>query len=194
MLFCPYSVLFQLQTLKKNLSKHTEEDETILNNTYDPVQGSPRYTKNRRRENEVFKKANISHVGEEMSTASSGRKRSKRALPPPPSIQDEDESEKNALRSETKPSTGADSVQKRKGKKGKSRGGDDAGDTRAESENKDDLLQEYQRQIMQEEQAAIQKPQHKKQSERLQEVVVLNNEFEKKKKKRNLKESKKDER
>ncbi|KAM9466241.1 jouberin [Clarias gariepinus] len=183
----------ELQTLKKNLSKHTEEDETILNNTYDPVQGSPRYTKNRRRENEVFKKANISHVGEEMSTASSGRKRSKRALPPPPSIQDEDESEKNALWSETKPSTGADSVQKRKGKKGKSRGGDDAGDTRAESENKDDLLQEYQRQIMQEEQAAIQKPQHKKQSERLQEVVVLNNEFEKKKKKRNLKESKKDE-
>ncbi|XP_053489336.1 jouberin isoform X2 [Ictalurus furcatus] len=180
----------ELQTLRKNLTKDTEEDETILNNTYDPVQGSPRYTKNRRRENEVFTKANVSNVGEEMSTAISGRKKSKRALPPPPAVQDEHESEKNALRSEIKLPAAADLGEKRKGKKGKSRRDDDAGVTKAESERKNDLLKEYQQQITQEEQRVPKKTQQKQQNE-MQEIIVLNNEFEKKKK--NLKESKGDE-
>lgn len=191
-MFCPHSFLLQLQTLRKNLTKDIEEDETILNNTYDPVQGSPRYTKNKRVENDVFKKANISDEGKDMSTAVSGRKKSKRALPPPPPAQDEDESDKNALRSEIKLLAEADLGQKRKGKKGKSMRGDDAGVTKAESEREDDLLQEYQQQITQEEQRALKKGQQKKQSETLQEVIVLNNRFEKKKK--NLKECKGDER
>lgn len=180
----PHSVLLQLHTLKKNLTKDIEEDETILNNTFDPVQGSPRYTKNRRRENEVFKKANISNVDEEMPTPISGRKKSKRALPPPPPVQDEDESDKTGL----KPPAEADLGQKRKGKKWKSRKRDDAGVTKAESEREDDLLQEYQQQITQEEQRALKTPQKKKPSKTLQDVTVLNNEFEKKKK--NLKGSK----
>ncbi|KAK3537794.1 hypothetical protein QTP70_018932 [Hemibagrus guttatus] len=183
----------ELHTLKKNLTKDIEEDETILNNTYDPVQGSPRYTKNRRRENEVFKKANISNVGEEMPTAISGRKKSKRALPPLPPVQDKDESVKTALKSEIKPPAEADLGQKRKGKKGKSRNGDDAGVTKAESEREDDLLQEYQQQITQEEQRALKKTQQKKPSKTLQEITALNNEFEKKKKKKNLKGSKENE-
>lgn len=182
----PHSVLLQLHTLKKNLTKDIEEDETILSNTYDPVQGSPRYTKNRRRENEVYKKANISNVDEEMPTAISGRKKSKRALPPPPLVQDEDESEKTGLKLPAE----ADLGQKRKGKKGKSRKGDDAGVTKAESEREDDLLQEYQQQITQEDQRALKTPQKKKPSKTLQDVTVLNNEFEKKKKKKNLKGSK----
>lgn len=191
-MFCPRSALLQLQTLRRNLTKDTEEDETILNNTYDPVQGSPRYTKNKCREDEVFKKANISNVGEEMSITVSGRTKSKRALPPPP-VQDEGENDKTAPRSEIKLPAEADLGQKKKGKKGKSRRGDDAGVTKAETEREDDLLQEYQQQIAQEEQRALKKTQQKKQSETLQETVVLNNEFEKKKKKKNLKESKRDE-
>ncbi|XP_060790422.1 jouberin isoform X1 [Neoarius graeffei] len=179
----------ELKTLRKNLTKDTEEDETILKNTYDPVQGSPRYTKNRRRENEVFKKDNISDVGKEMSTGISGRKKSKRALPPPPG-QAEDDSDKNALRSEIKLPAEAGLGEKRKGKTEKSRRGDDDGVTKAEYEREDDLLQEYQQQITQEEQRALKKTQQKKRSETLQEVIVLNNEFEKKKKKKNLKERK----
>ncbi|KAK2843479.1 hypothetical protein Q7C36_011694 [Tachysurus vachellii] len=177
----------ELQTLKKNLTKDTGEDETILSNTYDPVQESPRYTKNRRRENEVFTKANISNVGEEMPTEISGRKKSKRALPPLPAAQDNDESDKTALKSEIKRPTEADLGKKKKGKKGKSRRGDDAGLTKAEFEREDDLLQEYQQQITQAEQRALKTPQQKKQSETHQEITLLNNEFEKKKKKKNLK-------
>lgn len=182
-------VLLQLQTLKKNLTKDTGEDETILSNTYDPVQESPRYTKNRRRENEVFTKANISNVGEEMPTEISGRKKSKRALPPLPAVQDKDDSDKTALKSEIKRPAEADLGQKKKGKKGKSRRGDDAGLTKAESEREDELLQEYQQQITQAEQRALKKP-----SETRQEITLLNNEFEKKKKKKNLKGTKGEER
>lgn len=141
----------------------------------------------------MFKKANISDVGEEMSTAISGRKKSKRALPPPP-VQAEDNSDTNALRSEIKLPAEADLGQKRKGKKEKSRRGDDAGVMKAEFEREDDLLQEYQQRITQEKQRALKKTQQKKQSGMLQEIIVLNNEFEKKKKKKNLKESKGDER
>ncbi|XP_027028556.1 jouberin [Tachysurus fulvidraco] len=177
----------ELQTLKKNLTKDTEEDETILSNTYDPVQESPRYTKNKRRENEVFTKANISNVGEEMPTEISERKKSKRALPPLPAVQDKDDSDKTAVKSEIKRPAEADLGQKKKGKKGKSRRGDDAGLTKAESEPEDELLQEYQQQITQAEQRALKKPQQKKPSETRQEITLLNNEFEKKKKKKNLK-------
>lgn len=184
----------QLQTLKKNLTKDIEEDETILSNTYDPVEGSPRYTKNKRRENEVFKKANISYEGDAISTAVSGSKKSKRALPPPP-VQNEYESDKNALRSEIKLHPEDNLGQKKKGKKGTSRRGDGGGGVaETESDREDDFLQEYQQQITQEEQKVRKKTQQKKQNETLQEITVLNNEFEKKKKKKIPKESKGNER
>lgn len=141
----------------------------------------------------MFKKDNISDVGKEMSTGISGRKKSKRALPLPPG-QAEDDSDKNALRSEIKLPAEAGLGEKRKGKTEKSRRGDDDGVTKAEFEREDDLLQEYQQQITQEEQRALKKTQQKKRSETLQEVIVLNNEFEKKKKKKNLKERKGEER
>ncbi|KAF7704498.1 hypothetical protein HF521_021570 [Silurus meridionalis] len=176
----------ELQTLRKNFTKDIEEDETILHNTYDPVQGSPRYTKNRRREKEVFKKANIGNEGEEMHTAPSEKRKSKRALPPSPLVQDEDESSKNALRSEVKYPAEADLGQKKKGKKGKNRRSDVA---KEESESENDLLQDYQQKITQEEQKALKK----QKSETLQEITVLNNDGEKKKKKKNLRESKGDE-
>ncbi|XP_017555368.1 jouberin [Pygocentrus nattereri] len=187
-----------LQTLSKNLdlSKTTEEDETILNNTYDPALGSPRFTKNRRREVEVSEKANISNnVNDEKSPLTSGKKKSKRKLPPPPPVQDEED--RNAGKAETKVTIEPDLGQNRKGKRGKSRGGIGDGAQKVESEPEDDLLQEYQQQITREEERALKKTTQKKHSEKLpnsEEVLVLNNELsKKKKKKKNLRASDEDE-
>ncbi|XP_042598944.1 jouberin-like isoform X2 [Cyprinus carpio] len=87
-----------LQNLKKNLdlSKDTEDDEAILHNTYDPAQGSPRYTKNRRREREASEKTNINNaVSEEEPTLTGGKKKSKRKLPQPPRpVQNEDDNDR----------------------------------------------------------------------------------------------------
>ena len=78
------SLPLQLQTLKKNLEKDTEDDETVLQNTYRPEQGSPRFTKNRRREREAVEKVlNIDHDEEEPPQPSKGKRKSKRELPPP---------------------------------------------------------------------------------------------------------------
>lgn len=193
--------LFQLQTLSQNLdlSKTTEEDETILNNTYDPVQGSPRFTKNKRRQVEVSEKANVSNiVNEEASPLTSGKKKSKRKLPPPPPVQDDEHSDHNTGKSKTKISVEPDWGQNRKGKRGKSTGGEDAGGQKVASEPEDDLLEEYQQQITNEEERALKKTTQKNHSEKLpksQEAAVLNNELgKKKKKKKNLRASGEDER
>ncbi|XP_007252009.3 jouberin isoform X2 [Astyanax mexicanus] len=189
-----------LQTLSKNLdlSKTTEEDETILNNTYDPTQGSPRYTKNRRREVEVSEKINVSNnVNGEKSPLASGKKKTKRKLPPHPLVQDEVDTDRNAANSETKVTVEPDWGQNRKGKRGKSRGGNRDSGHNAGSEPEDDLLKEYQQQISQDEERAIKKTTHNRQDEKLprsQETSVLNNELgKKKKKKKNLRGSDEDE-
>uniref|UniRef100_A0A3B4B6Z3 SH3 domain-containing protein n=1 Tax=Periophthalmus magnuspinnatus TaxID=409849 RepID=A0A3B4B6Z3_9GOBI len=85
---------FQLQTLKKtlNLDKGTDQDETILQNTYDPQHCSPRFTKNERREKESSEKVNINNsLNEEETQGSKVKKKSKkekRSLPPLPSADD----------------------------------------------------------------------------------------------------------
>ncbi|KAI4885132.1 hypothetical protein NFI96_020038 [Prochilodus magdalenae] len=187
-----------LQTLSRNLDlrKTNEEDETIINNTYDPALGSPRFTKNRRREVEVSEKANVSIiVNEEKSSLTSGKKKSNRKLPPLPNVQDE--ANRNAGRAETKVTVEPDWGQNRKGKRGKSRGGEGDGGQKVESEPEDDLLEEYQQQITREEERALKKTTQKKHSEKLPkslEVSVLNNELgRKKKKKKNLRTSDEDE-
>ncbi|RXN18085.1 jouberin isoform X1 [Labeo rohita] len=170
-----------LQNLKKNLdlSKDTEDDEAIIHNTYDPAQGSPRYTKNRRREREASEKTNINNaVSEEESTQTSGKKRSKRKLPqlPPPPVHDEED---NDGRTDTE----IDGKHTRKTRKGKHKIGKDVSRQKEDTETEDDYLQAYQHQISQEEETAGKKTARKKATEKLVESQVLNNELEKKKKK-----------
>lgn len=165
----------QLQTLKKNLDlrKDTEDDEAILHNTYDPAQGSPRYTKNRRREREASEKTNINNaVSEEEPTLTSGKKKSKRKLPQPPlPVQNEEDNERRT-------DAGIGGKHIRKTRKGKSKSGNDVSRQKEDTETEDDYLQAYQHQISQEEETA-----RKKAAEKLAESQPLNNELEKKKKK-----------
>ncbi|XP_077094982.1 jouberin [Siphateles boraxobius] len=170
-----------LQTLKKNLdlSKDTEDDETILHNTYDPAQGSPRYTKNRRRERETSEKTNINNaLSDEEPTLTSGKKKSKRRLPqpPPPLVQDEDN---NNRRTDSE----INGKHTRKSRKGKDKSGNDVSRQKEETETEDDYLQAYQHQISQEEETSGKKTARKKAVEKFTESQMLNNELEKKKKK-----------
>lgn len=173
-------IFLQLQTLKKNLdlSKDTEDDETILHNTYDPAQGSPRFTKNRRREREVSEKTNIIHnASEEEPTSTDGKKKSRRKLPPLTApVKD--------LVADIKTETHAG--RSRKARKGKSKGGSDVTAQKGETETEDDYLQEYQHQILKGEEKDTGR---EKLTER-REVPLLNNELEKKKKKKKLKSNK----
>lgn len=167
-----------LQTLKKNLdlSKDTEDDEAILHNTYDPAQGSPRYTKNRRRERETSEKTNINNaVSDEEPTLTSGKKKSKRRLPQPP-LQDE---ENNDRRTDSE----INGKHTRKPKKGKDKSGNDVSRQKEETETEDDYLQAYQHQISQEEETSGKKTARKKAVGKFTESQMLNNELEKKKKK-----------
>lgn len=174
-----------LQTLKKNLdlSKDIEDDETILHNTYDPAQGSPRFTKNRRREREVSEKTNIIHnASEEEPTLTDGTKKSRRKLPPLTAHVKDDE--ENDRRAEGDITTETHSGRARKARKGKSRGGSDMSAQKGETET-EDYLQEYQHQILK----AEEKDSGRKKLTERQEVPLLNNELEKKRKKK-LKSSK----
>lgn len=162
----------QLQTLKKNLdlSKDTEDDETILHNTYDPAQGSPRFTKNRRREREVSEKTNIIHnASEEEPTSTDGKKKSRRKLPP---LKAPVKDLVADIKTETRP-------RGRKAGKGKSKGGSDVTAQKGEMETEDDYLQEYQHQILK----AEEKDTGREKLTERREVPLLNNELEKKKKK-----------
>ncbi|XP_039992887.1 jouberin [Xiphias gladius] len=183
-----------LQNLKKNLNleKDTEEDETILQNTYHPEQGSPRYTKNKRREREIAEKVNInnSRNQEEIQTSKAKRK-SKRELPSLPLPEDTTgyiQKDTDAAKSEIAfepDDIGVGKEPKRKSKKGKSKG-----DTEAKAEGQvedaeDKLLHEYQQQIAQEEERSPKKTRVKKEEESVvSQNVTLNNDVGKKKKKK----------
>ncbi|XDV42804.1 hypothetical protein PO909_011402 [Leuciscus waleckii] len=170
-----------LQTLKKNLdlSKDTEDDEAILHNTYDPAQGSPRYTKNRRRERETSEKTNINNaVSDEEPALTSGKKKSKRRLPqlPPLPVQVEDNNDRRT-------DSEINGKHTRKSRKGKDKSGNDGSRQKEETETEDDYLQAYQHQISQEEETSGKKTARKKAVEKFTESQMLNNELEKKKKK-----------
>ncbi|XP_073726052.1 jouberin isoform X2 [Misgurnus anguillicaudatus] len=178
-----------LQTLKKNLhlSKDTEDDETVLHNTYDPSQGSPRFTKNRRREREVSEKTNVIHnASEEEPKSLNRKKKSIRKLPPLLAAVKDGEEDDRRARADIITETHAG--QGRKARKGKSRGGSDVNGQKAETETEDDYLQEYQHQILKAEEKDSVKTERRKLRES-REVPLLNNELEKKKKKK-LKSSK----
>ncbi|KAF7670049.1 hypothetical protein LDENG_00084520 [Lucifuga dentata] len=183
-----------LQTLKKNLNldKDTEDDETILQNTYQPEQGSPRFTKNKRRERETAEKFNINNsvnCEEEIQT-SKGKKNNKRELPPIPSEDTPSYVLKDADASKSEISVEPDGdggiEVKRKSKKGKSKGRTDA---KAESQvvdAEDELLHEYQQQIAEEEEETTLKKTTAKTEDKnaASQYILLNNDVGKKKKKK----------
>ncbi|XP_038585045.1 jouberin [Micropterus salmoides] len=183
-----------LQNLKKNLNleKDTEEDETILQNTYHPEQGSPRYTKNKRRERETAEKVNINNSrNQEEIQASKDKRKSKRELPSLPAPEDTTsyiQKDEDASRSEItlEPDDVGDGKEpKRKSKKVKSKG---AAEAKAESQvedAEDKLLHDYQQQIAQEEERTLKKTHIKTEEESVvSQNVSQNNDVGKKKKKK----------
>ncbi|XP_048084737.1 jouberin isoform X1 [Alosa alosa] len=144
-----------LETFKKNLdlTKGTEDHETILHNTYDPAQGSPRFTKNKRREWEVTEKANVNGGAPNQSLLTRVKKKNKRNLPVPPShdvARVSDHDDWSANRSEVSPVQEYDEGGRgkgKRGKKGRTKGGEDEEEARGGVDADDDLLQEYQQQL-----------------------------------------------
>ena len=171
--------------------KDTEEDETILQNTYHPEDGSPRYTKNKRREKDVAKKVNInnSRNEEEIQTPNTKRK-SKRGLPPLPVPEDSSyiQQDKDAAKSDIPfepDDIGARKETKRKSKKGKSKGDSEAKAETQVEDAEDKLLHEYQQKIAQEEERSPKKTKVKTEEEStVSQNVALNNDVGKKKKKK----------
>ncbi|XP_072221649.1 jouberin isoform X2 [Leuresthes tenuis] len=183
-----------LHNLRRNLNleKDTEDDETILQNTYDPEQGSPRYTKNKRREKEIAEKVNINSGGNQEEVKSSKAKRkSNRELPslsvPGDStsyIQDSADASK-AESAVEQDDVGGGKEPKRKSKRGKSKGNTEATAEIQVEDSEDKLLHEYQQQIEQEEERTLKKTRDKHENESfISQNSTLNNDMGKKKKKK----------
>ncbi|XP_037551163.1 jouberin [Nematolebias whitei] len=178
-----------LQNLRKNLNleKDTEDDETVLQNTYDPEKGSPRYTKNKRREREIREKVNLnnSQNQDEITTAKSKRK-SKRDLPEPKDITDHIQEDADASKADSSAldpeDAGGGKELKWKSKKGK--GAESAAASQVE-DAEDHLLHEYQQQIKQEEEKSMKKAKAEKEIQSfVPQNITLNNDVGKKKKKK----------
>ncbi|MBN3324302.1 AHI1 protein, partial [Atractosteus spatula] len=162
-----------LETLKKSLdlNKETEDDDTILKNTYNPEQGSPRYTKNKLRE----KINNNGLVGEERKPPKTKKKKEKTEAIENEGLEIND--------TETRP----------RRKKLRSTQEERDGAPRDEVDTEDEkLIKEYQQQIAEVEENAIRKKLKKKIAQKMLDsawteedpAVLLNNEAEKRKKKK----------
>lgn len=184
------SVLFKLQNLRKNLNleKETEDDETVLQNTYDPETGSPRYTKNKRRERELREKVNLNNNQNQDEITTSKRK-SKRDLPCLPEtknithhIQEDADASKADSSALNPEDAGSGKELKWKSKKGKS--AESAAGSQVE-DAEDHLLHEYQQQIKQEEEKSMKKTKAEKEVKSfLSQNITLNNDVGKNKKKK----------
>ncbi|CAL8291800.1 unnamed protein product [Gadus morhua 'NCC'] len=177
----PQSESIVLQTLKKNLEKDTEDDETVLQNTYRPEQGSPRFTKNRRREREAVEKVlNVHHDEEEPPQPSKGKRKSKRELPPsqddPPGCDQPEDGSVGAEDPELGRLEGREEGRRpsRKGRRGRGAGGGVEA-ARPQVDPEDDLLQRYRQRISREEEA---------EGNFAPNAVALNNDVGKRKKKK----------
>nr|XP_040056138.1 jouberin isoform X1 [Gasterosteus aculeatus aculeatus]XP_040056139.1 jouberin isoform X1 [Gasterosteus aculeatus aculeatus] len=180
-----------LQSLKKNLNleKDTADDEAILQNTYHPEQGSPRYTKNKQRERETV---NINNTrNQEESPTSKGKRKSRRDLPPLPVPTDtKSYTQKVAEASNSEIALEPNDVGDGKGPKRKSKKAKAKGDTEEKAvahveDVEDKLLHEYQQQIEQKEERTLKTTSTKNEDESgLPQNVSLNNDVGKKKKKK----------
>ncbi|XP_024912762.1 jouberin isoform X2 [Cynoglossus semilaevis] len=175
-----------LQDLKKKLrlKKDTDDDETILQNTYDPEQESPRYTKNQRRENESTQKVNINNSKNETDIQTSSVKRKiKRELPSIPKSDDNSKNLKDtdAAKSEISIDGGTEAQHKFKKEKNK---GDKKTKAKTDAEDTEDqLLHEYQQQIA-EETSPKKTGVKSEETTDVPQNVTLNNDVGKKKKKK----------
>lgn len=168
------------------MTKDTEDHETILHNTYDPAQGSPRFTKNKRREREVSEKANISSSStpQDQPVLPRVKKKNKRNLPAPASLDvaqvsddwDAARSEVSAVREYGEGGKGKG----KRGRKGKSQGAEE--EPRGATDAGDELLQEYQQQLSQEEALSLRGAAGPSVTSRAE--GILNNELGRKKKKK----------
>lgn len=176
----------KLQDLKKKLrlKKDTDDDETILQNTYDPEQESPRYTKNQRRENESTQKVNINNSKNETDIQTSSVKRKiKRELPSIPKSDDNSKNLKDtdAAKSEISIDGGTEAQHKFKKEKNK---GDKKTKAKTDAEDTEDqLLHEYQQQIA-EETSPKKTGVKSEETTDVPQNVTLNNDVGKKKKKK----------
>ncbi|KAM9354825.1 LOW QUALITY PROTEIN: jouberin-like [Pholidichthys leucotaenia] len=172
-----------LQNLKRilNLEKDTEDDETILQNT-DPEQGSPRYTKNKRREQEIVEKVN------DNNKASKAKRKGKRDLPPNPVSEDiSSYIEKDVEAAKSDVALDDDDVDNKKKAKWKSKKGKGK-ETKEESqvEDPDDqLFRDLQEQLALKEEKTLKKTRVKTEGESVvSEHIKLNNDIGSKKKKK----------
>uniref|UniRef100_A0AAQ4P1B4 Abelson helper integration site 1 n=1 Tax=Gasterosteus aculeatus aculeatus TaxID=481459 RepID=A0AAQ4P1B4_GASAC len=163
--------------------------EAILQNTYHPEQGSPRYTKNKQRERETV---NINNTrNQEESPTSKGKRKSRRDLPPLPVPTDtKSYTQKVAEASNSEIALEPNDVGDGKGPKRKSKKAKAKGDTEEKAvahveDVEDKLLHEYQQQIEQKEERTLKTTSTKNEDESgLPQNVSLNNDVGKKKKKK----------
>ncbi|XP_071596949.1 jouberin [Heliangelus exortis] len=192
-----------LDTFRSNidLAKETVNDEAIINNTYNPEEESPRFTKNKLREKaSIAKKINNDIVsGEEIKQPKSNKKKKKSLL------QEQFNEEENLC--EDKLESFEKKINDLPKKKTKSKSQTDVshqgGDKKiknslteekclTELEEEEELIQAYQLHVAEDEATAIKKKVRMKLKEQMSEFassvqsqeVVLNNEVGKKKKKK----------
>ncbi|XP_063040333.1 jouberin isoform X2 [Engraulis encrasicolus] len=191
--------IVELENLKKNLdlSKDSGDHETILHNTYDPADGSPRFTKNQRREREVSHEKKPSNLGSTTTATTPqdptplphrAKKKTKRNLPAPPSLHAAEGSDQDdwTTAGPSEPYDEGGRLKGRRRRKSKAQGGGEEEVRRGGAVDADDeLLQEYQQQLSQEEARSSHRggvAGHSFTSSRAE--GVLNNEVGKKKKKK----------
>ncbi|XP_073193483.1 jouberin isoform X2 [Lepidochelys kempii] len=192
-----------LDTFRNNLdlAKESGNDEVIINNTYNPEEKSPRFTKNKQRDKaSVAEKINNDVVSGEENKQPKSNKKKKKAV-----LQEQFNEEENVY--ETKLESFEKQITDFPEKKTKSKSQTDAsrqkGNNKIKStlnevrdvtelEEEEQLIQAYQLQVAEDEANAIKEKIRKKLTEQMSEFtssvqsqkVVLNNEVGKKKKKK----------
>ncbi|XP_033861135.3 jouberin isoform X1 [Acipenser ruthenus] len=197
---------FALETLKNSLDLKKGDDKTILNNTYNQEEGSPRFTKNKLREKTLTteKVNNNALTEEERQPAKTKKKKKKKKDVTEDQGQYEDPQyiiSTSAERDDThttkvaksKTNLEADETrQKPERRKAKNASRVPPELSKDEEEEDEQLFQRYQQQIAEEEAKEIKKKLRKKIAETMSDYTVnttnqvLNNEVEKKKKKKTV--------
>lgn len=170
-----------------NLEKDTEDNETILQNTYQPEHGSPRYTKNKQREKETVGKNNFNSWNQEELQISKGKGKNKRELPQPPVSEDTSpyiQEDKDAEVALEPPALDRGKKPRRKSKKGKNKQATEAKAENRVEDAEDKLQHDYLQQIVQEEEEDSVKKSKTNEESVVSPKKLLNNDIGKKKKKK----------
>ncbi|MGH0140565.1 UNVERIFIED_CONTAM: hypothetical protein FKN15_030492 [Acipenser sinensis] len=197
------SDLQHLETLKNSLDLKKGDDKTILNNTYNQEEGSPRFTKNKLREKILTteKVNNNALTEEERQPAKTKKKKKKKDVTEDQGQYDDPQyiistsAERDDIHTtkvaKSKTNLEADET-KRKPERRKAKNASRVPPELSKDEEEEDeqLFQRYQQQIAEEEAKEIKKKLRKKIAETMSDYTVnttnqvLNNEVEKKKKKK----------